>query len=108
MRSTTFILVVCNVQAIFAACRTVVQPCTNFQTCYGLEMQSTCASNEHVGSGSCQSITSAANSYVTVSHPSFASTKNVRLTGRPSAIAVPRGKRSLRGAWGERSGILTR
>ncbi|KAF3811714.1 hypothetical protein GCG54_00014463 [Colletotrichum gloeosporioides] len=92
MRSTTFILVVCNVPAIFAACRSVVQPCTNFQTCYALEMQSTCASNEHVGSGSCQSTTSAANSYVT----------NVRLTGMPSAIAVSRAKRSLRRYWSER------
>ncbi|KAI8290367.1 hypothetical protein K4K60_006082 [Colletotrichum sp. SAR11_57] len=65
MRSITIVLVIFNVPAIFAACRTVVQPCTNFQTCYALEMQSTCDSNEHVGSGSCQSTTSAANSYVT-------------------------------------------
>ncbi|KAK2779378.1 hypothetical protein CKAH01_11301 [Colletotrichum kahawae] len=77
MRSTTFVLVIFNVPAIFAACRTVVQPCTNFQTCYALEMQTTCASNEHVGSGSCQSTTSAANSYVTVSHLSFNRQNNV-------------------------------
>ncbi|KAK1848041.1 hypothetical protein CCHR01_09354 [Colletotrichum chrysophilum] len=77
MRSITFVLVVFNVPAIFAACRTVVQPCTNFQTCYALEMQSTCASNEHVGSGSCQSTTSAANSYVTVSSSLFQHTKVV-------------------------------
>ncbi|KAK1463616.1 hypothetical protein CCUS01_08304 [Colletotrichum cuscutae] len=35
---------------------------TNFQTCYGLEMASTCASDEYVSrEGSCQSVTSATN-----------------------------------------------
>ncbi|KAK0381736.1 hypothetical protein CLIM01_00857 [Colletotrichum limetticola] len=69
MRSATLLLVICNVPAIFATCRSVTQPCTNFQTCYGLEMASTCASDEYVSrEGSCQSVTSATNSHVTVSH----------------------------------------